>query len=114
MIKHIAFADHKMMAPLTKPQDNGAQNKFMTMETQSRTAGSVPVWKTAHKPGPSVVQRFTDELPQQAAAYETSYSVNATAQKDASSDPPSDQSFGFGDLIDMINPLHHIPVLGSV
>jgi len=77
-------------------------------------AGSIAVWSTKDT-AKDVVSRnlaraenniqTTDSAPKTALAY-NSDSYDAPAH-----DP---EVFGFGDILDMINPLHHIPLVGSL
>jgi hypothetical protein len=61
-----------------------------------RMAGSVPVWKGQD----SGVK-----------ANDLAHSLNATEINASNGTPPS---FSFGELLDIINPLHHIPIVSNI
>ncbi|WP_435640739.1 hypothetical protein [Micavibrio aeruginosavorus] len=83
---------------------------FRMEQGDDRMAGSVPVWgapKTAQEEtlaalsGAGPVQPHVDG----ALAYQADHSVDPTLQ--------GEEPFGFGDLIDIINPLQHIPLVST-
>ena len=88
--------------------------KVLRMVKNERMGGSVPVWETV-----SASQKHGT-----ANAIETALtSAKNTSAKKASDtalayqpieNPTANapEEFGFGDLIDMVNPLHHVPVVG--
>jgi len=71
-----------------------------------RINGSMPVWQ---KPE-TIEENFSSALSEAARAK----SVPATALAEKEAAVPDDSSFGFLDVIDMINPLQHIPVVSSI
>lgn len=92
----------------TQPQP---QQKILRMVKNERMGGSVPAWE---KP-----QNDIESSLNQAANTETqSAPENALAYKapdtQIDSTGAAAQEFGFGDLVDMVNPLHHIPVVGQI
>lgn len=101
-------------------QVNGqtAQHTQVFSQTRNnRMAGSVPVWGK-----PNTAQQITESAlakAQQGAKPEEQdfdtvlayHSRQATATVHQS---PEEKPFGFGDVIDMVNPLHHIPVVGHI
>jgi hypothetical protein len=88
----------------------------LRMKTNDRMGGSVPVWEkvSSRSTGPkgSIENNFNAALqnaqntgqPNQALAY--SPEANTALQ--------NEKPFTFGDLVDMVNPLHHIPLVGHV
>lgn len=68
----------------------------MVSGQSDRMAGSVPIWDTA--------PRVTENLAGQ---------VNSP-DKPADKDRSQDTSFGLSDVIDIINPLQHIPVISHL
>jgi len=84
----------------------------------SRMAGATPVWETVRGPRQQVEQALSEAAharpgpgpapTNQALAY------RFTPPGGGGAFPGSAEPFGFGDLIDMINPLHHIPVIGHI
>jgi len=98
--------------------DNSRQT--LTMVRNERMAGSIASWSKSDAPFDKVLQRLADASapdnspgntpsPYQNAMrgpQESGYS-NSQAEQNA-------QAFGAGDIIDMINPLQHIPVVGHI
>ncbi len=74
-----------------------------------RMAGSVPVWGEPRTPQEEVVQTLAAQTSK--LSPETGYAL-ALAPEPEESRP--EESFGFFDLIDMINPLQHIPIISTV
>jgi hypothetical protein len=86
-------------------------HKVLKMVQNDRMAGSVPAWVDA--------QGSEDDLAYRLAAIEPGGSglTEALALQDPQNNAQPNESgaaFGFGDLVDMINPLQHIPVIGSL
>lgn len=112
-----------------------AEGKHLRMVKNERMAGFVPKWEKnsavpstlsadsiekIEKPKPSIEQSIADQLsariqgraensPQVGYAYGTS-----SANIDSTTNTQQDESFGFADLVDMVNPLHHLPIVGTV
>ena len=81
--------------------------KILRWETNDRMGGKVPVWDTAKTAKDNVAMEIA------AAANPEDESFNAAlAYADASAGVTPDEAFGFGDIIDMVNPLQHLPVVG--
>lgn len=84
----------------------------LTMRSSDRMAGSVPAWVPPQGGRDSALSRienagerhFDDVL-----ADALSYGPGGHKTR-----PIDEQPFGFGDLVDMVNPLHHIPLVGHV
>lgn len=77
-------------------------------------AGSVPVWETPHRAQQRAEQTLTAATTGEgshAASFETALAYQNTRNQ-PQGEPP--QEFGFGDLVDMINPLQHVPVVGHL
>jgi hypothetical protein len=84
--------------------------RVLTYEKNERMGGTVPVWKTV---------RVDDPAEQKAAKSKDVPADNISAlqgQKNHSTIKATKEpdEFGFGDLIDMVNPLHHLPIIGDV
>ncbi len=77
-----------------------------------RMAGSYPVWEKAS----SATQRIEENLGNAQAATSAANFENALAYQgvNASENAAAKKPFGFGDLIDMVNPLQHIPVVSHL
>jgi len=93
---------------LSAPASNGAVFR-MIRSGNDRIAGSMPSW------GPPVTAQ--EEISQALAASttrlapETNMALSLAASE---ADAKPDDSFGFFDLVDMINPLQHIPIIGTI
>ncbi len=70
-----------------------AQGKELSWSTNDRTAGSIPVW--SRKPE----QDFAKAL-----AYQDGARLENMPTR-------NEKPFGFGDVVDMVNPLQHIPLV---
>lgn len=90
--------------------------KILRMVRNERMAGSVPLWETAAKSDRQLIAARLEEAQRPAVR---------GAQADSFTDPlsrvPHDpaqreapRTFGFADFLDMINPLQHIPVVGTI
>lgn len=94
-------------------QYQGVQNvprRTLTMVKNERMGGYVPKWEISNAPEDKIQENLSrasrgeqlNPMPENANAY---YHPQSAAKND---------EFGFGDLIDIVNPLHHIPVVGHV
>ncbi len=86
--------------------------KVLRMVRNERTAGSIPVWENAS----TGKQKIEENLSRAATGGTRTEFQNTLAYQDARGDINAAQNkeFGFGDLVDMVNPLHHIPVVGHL
>ncbi len=95
-----------------EPKENTATLK---MVSHDRMAGSVPVWEKNLSAKEQTSARFEEVLTQSADTQTASpYQLSLTHHNNADVEAPTEKPFGFGDLIDIINPLHHIPVVNSL
>ena len=107
MIESGQAASQTEYTTITKPK------KVLRMRAHSRMGGSVPVWDRPSTAKETIAQTLdkaysasdNKALPDQALALQNGGEVGQAKREN--------QEFGFGDLIDMVNPLHHIPVVGS-
>lgn len=86
--------------------------KFFKMVPSERMAGSVPMWGAPDTQKETVMHKIATA----AAPPEQSFE-NALALQSSADDPfvkTGPEEFGFGDLLDMVNPLQHIPVVNSL
>lgn len=91
--------------------------KMKLPEDGERTAGSMPVWErrpagsepTARAAAESAIARAALEGPMGPPRPES-----ALAYAPDPAPPLEQEPFGFGDLVDMVNPLQHIPLVGTV
>jgi hypothetical protein len=78
------------------------------MEQNDRMAGPVPVWGAPR----TEKERVASDLSR--AMYEDENRVDAFSYAAQYNTAQYDEEFGFGDLLDMINPLQHIPVVSRL
>ena len=72
-----------------------------------RTAGTMPVWNNQKSDNTLTKNRIAS--PQNPHAFTQ---ILSTAQNPDPA-PQTSESFDFGDLIDMVNPLHHLPLINT-
>ncbi len=99
----------------THKQIAGAENKkVLYWKKNERMGGMVPVWgvdntiKTAKTDIEDKLSQATAGTPEE----DSFEAAMAYAETDSSASPSADEEFGFGDLVDMVNPLHHLPLVG--
>lgn len=88
--------------------------KVFRMTQSDRMAGSVPVWETPRGEPQYIEQTLTRALngnDGQSAGLNNALAYQTLRGHEAGADP---EEFGFGDLLDMVNPLQQIPVIGHV
>ena len=96
-------------SPLASPQQPGG-GKVLRMVQGSRTAGSMPVWSAATTPQNSVELSLSQAVPTHIDTRN-----NLSLQDDRGNGLKSESApFGFADILDMINPLQHIPVVSHL
>jgi len=104
--------EHSAAAQSAKPQ------KILRMVKNERMGGFIPKWETLET-GKNFAQDVETSLsgalqntgpigPENTLGY---HDVNANTQ--ISAQPPTEE-FSFSDIIDMVNPLHHLPVVGHI
>lgn len=77
-----------------------------------RIAGSVPVWGQPLTAQEKIAQTLgSGTVDPQSGSIET---LAFAAPGEEAPSPVAEEAFGFLDLIDMINPLQHIPVIGTL
>lgn len=93
---------------------NTGTYKVLRMEARNdRTAGSIPVWTNELSAKESVTSNLEmaslngstrgNEIGGKALAYNSTTGTYRNSEE-----------FGFADLLDMINPLQHIPIVGNI
>lgn len=102
---------------LTAPAVTGSQSlasshaqgrKVLHMISSERTAGSIPSWQYAETPQNEIERNLS--LAQNGDTNISGDSTNALAYRPTFDKKP-DEEFKFADLVDMVNPLQHIPVV---
>lgn len=102
---------------------NSPQQRQLSYKTSDRMAGSIAVWSWKQSPEtPQAVAE--DRLTQAASSAQTEEKPSDFAMalleadakplnnQDQNQSPIQEESFGFGDLLDIANPLQHLPVIG--
>lgn len=88
-------------APQTTYQNTDfLPGKRLQNHQNARTAGFMPAWVET---GAALPEQNVQKLPDQTLTY-----------KPALAQTQGQESFGFSDLLDMVNPLQHLPVVGYV
>jgi len=86
-------------------QQTAQTQRVLTYVKNDRMGGSIPKYETVQASDANIAQNIETSLydakDESALAYQP---TRAIAQ--------GKDQFGFGDLVDMINPLHHVPVVG--
>jgi hypothetical protein len=99
------------MARLATAQQQDARKPVfrMTSDPDGRINGSIPVWDDT----PSTAERVSETL---ADARQGTSAPSPEGQAYAKNNVVADaaEPFGFGDIIDMVNPLQHIPLVNTV
>lgn len=103
--------DPARLAPSNTPlqKTRAAQNSVFRLEMRhgDRINGSIPVFGAARTPDEEIQAGLTGAAKNASPLPPAANSLAETAAKD-------DDSFGFLDLIDVVNPLQHIPLVGSL
>ncbi len=107
----ISFNGSNYLHPQTYPGRHET-GRVLRMSENSRTAGSMPVW-SAEK---TAIEEIASRLE---TASRTGGSGNAgfdraLAYKSREVSEDQRNEFTFGDIVDMVNPLHHVPVVGNI
>ncbi len=99
------------------PPPASSRKVFRTIQNE-RTAGSMPVWESAVSTNETSKQAIEQRLAFAQSGLplspEAPDSTLAYSPSDSSQNPAAPEEFGFGDLLDMVNPLQHIPVVGHL
>ena len=85
----------------------GETKRVLTYVKNERMGGYVPKYEIIKNTQSNVSQNIEDSLAGAQGLDTLAYQNTNKALSD-------DEQFGFADLIDMVNPLHHIPVVGHV
>ena len=83
------------------------QKKVLRMVKNERMGGYVPRWE-APQTGQQKIEQNLENAQEYKAGTTHSLAYSGTQT------PEQQQDFSFGDLIDMVNPLHHVPIVGHI
>lgn len=87
--------------------------KILKMVTNDRMAGAVPAWVDSASPSHVIEQRLSaaqNAQAQKPGTYGLAYAYNG----EPGSTAPDNEAFGFADILDMVNPLQHIPLVNTL
>lgn len=103
-------------ASAPSPADPPGRGFYYKKDQSGRMAGSVPVWGTPRTPEEKIARDLSDAKRQHDTRQTGTQKTPdfATALKEAGAETTTSPEFGFGDLVDMVNPLQHIPLVNSV
>lgn len=94
----------------TGPETGNRPRLHMRRDPDARMAGSIPVWES-----PVRNNAAPSQTEPQAGSFDDALSSYADVEPAAGTTTPSeDDEFGFGDLVDIVNPLHHIPLVSTL
>lgn len=96
-----------------RPVFSSAQpgGKVLRMVHSDRMAGGIPAWERADTP----TQKIESALGRAASRPGEAFGPPSAAAFRAASAPAAEnEEFGFGDLLDMVNPLQQLPVIGTI
>ena len=87
--------------------------KVLTWKKNERMGGKIPVWiEEKHTAKTDIEQNLNKAtLGETDSSFDSALAYSDTHSNAVGSDP---EAFGFGDLIDMINPLQHLPLVNIV
>ncbi len=97
---------------LPAPSSSPPPRAVLKMISSERMAGSVPAWvppQGGRDEALSRIEHAGERSFDAVLAEALSYGPASGAAR-----PINEEPFGFGDLVDMVNPLHHIPLVGHV
>lgn len=91
----------------TAPENQARPRLHMRRDPDDRTAGSIPVWQSPARDNSKIQEPGSFDQVMDSYADIEPAAGNVT-ETDAG------EEFTFGDLIDIVNPLHHIPLVSTV
>lgn len=97
----------------TSRQDAVQNRAVFRMLTSDRMAGSVPAWVPADSAQDQSLAALSNTQSHMEVTANFANDLSAYNEQHAT-ETINDEPFGFGDLIDIINPLQHIPVISTV
>ena len=93
-----------MIERIPGPAQSAETGKILKMVQNPRMAGSVPAWVDAGSARDTIASNFAALGTKNAPKNALSYRMQDQASQQA-------KPFGFYDLLDMVNPLQHIPLV---
>ena len=94
-------------------QDTGRAVLRFREEDMERTAGSMPVWERRND-APEEITAALDTAASSGEKVESFHGALSYAAQGENAANGQPEEFGFGDLVDMVNPLQHIPLVNHL
>jgi len=88
--------------------------RYRSTDDTEGTAGSMPVWERRSDAETEIAANIGSAASAASAAPPDFATTLAYAQDTPPPDTSADAEFGFGDLVDMVNPLQHIPLVSTL
>ena len=95
----------------TANQNAAQTQRVLTYVKNERMGGYVPKYETVKAADINVAQNIEDSL---SGSLNGSQGLDTLSYQSERHIIESSKQFGFADLVDMVNPLHHVPVVGHV
>lgn len=92
--------------------DNGRAALRMASGDPERMAGSIPVWEKKPSAQSEIVQNLSEAV--RAREENGGFPAALTYAADEASAADAEDEFGFWDIIDMVNPLQHVPIINHL
>lgn len=92
-----------------QPVTSARPHKVLRMVTSDRTAGSIPSWDYPKNGEEKIAAGLDHSALSASGTAATQKALSYRAPQAESAD--NDHAFGFADLVDMVNPLQHIPLV---
>ncbi len=119
MIEHINTASNRQYQ-VQKAQPSETR-KVLRWVVNERMGGRIPVWETVSTAKQDVEHNLNmakngqnKKAEQKPQDFKTALSYQNTNTPHNTPLYAEQEEFGFGDLFDMVNPLHHIPIVGHL
>ncbi|MFP4314493.1 MAG: hypothetical protein ACLFR0_09250 [Alphaproteobacteria bacterium] len=103
-----SYAQTQTNAPINQE----APRKILKMVKNERMAGQVPSWETPKSAKDQITTQLADAKTHstQGQNFQNALALHSNQAHSTT----NSEEFGFGDLLDMVNPLHHIPIVGTI
>jgi hypothetical protein len=99
--------DSGILPPASVPTQERAVFTLRPSSPGSRIDGSMPVWGPPQTAKEQIIQTLSSPA-------DAGPNPALSLAEEAGGRAPAEKPFGFFDLIDMINPLQHIPIVGTL
>lgn len=96
----------------TEQQQHQKILKMRVYQEDDRIAGSIPVWSSVSTAKDKIAASLTEA--QSGKTENGTFKRNLSYVEYTAPDSAQSEEFGFGDLVDMVNPLQHLPLVNSL